>query len=186
MKLRFAISALLQAISYYSLLISKPIKFLEVLIILLAGMRCIPTKQSSLYILLTSIVLENPNIILSKNHYIIISVQNYRIILENHYFREKYLLSQKQIRAVLLCKSLLHEYFFFSYLVVVVLAHRAYTYLTSDRSELERHLILTNEYRIFSAIRPSIKAVIIKTAILALAIAGSAFVGNITKYCRMG
>ena len=53
-------------------------------------MRCIPTKQPSLYILLTSIVLENPNIILSENHYIIISVQNYRIILEKYYFREKY------------------------------------------------------------------------------------------------
>lgn len=95
-------------------------------------------------------------------------------------------MSQKQIRPVLLGKSLLYEYLFFSYLMVVILAHRAYAHLTSDRCKLGWHLILADKYRIFTTIYPSIKSVVVEAAILTLAISTSIFVWNITIHGRVG
>lgn len=70
--------------------------------------------------------------------------------------------------------------------MVVILAHRAYTYLTSNRHKLRRHLILADKYRIFTTIYPSIKAVIVEAAILAFAIAASVLIWNIAIHGRVG
>lgn len=70
--------------------------------------------------------------------------------------------------------------------MVVVLAHRAYAHLTSDRCKLGWHLILADKYRIFTTIYPSIKAVIVEAAILAFAIAASVLIWNIAIHGRVG
>lgn len=70
--------------------------------------------------------------------------------------------------------------------MVVILAHRAYAHLTSDRCKLGRHLILTDKYRIFTTICPSIKSVVVEAAILAFAIAVSVLIWNIAIHGRVG
>lgn len=69
--------------------------------------------------------------------------------------------------------------------MVVVLVHGAYTNCASNRSKLGWHRILADKYRIFSAISPGIKTIMVEAVTFTLIISGSVLIRNIAIHSRV-